>query len=145
MNYRLIQQALTESLDTNMADYIDFVNRVMNDEKFRKCANSLLPFDGVVHTDISFPSSSLTLGLSLMRMDIESDTFALGITMTMDSTPISEKPFSATIFISAAKTFDEMSAYVNTSQFKDDVRENFHKQIEERTVNAETIPINQAE
>ncbi len=142
MNYKLIQQALTESVDANMADYIAFVNRIMNDEKFWKCAKSLLPFDGVVHTDISFPSSSLTLGLSLMRMDIESDTFALGITIAMDSTPISEKPFSATNFISAAKTFGEMSAYVNTSQFKDDVRENFHKQIEERTVNAETIPIN---
>ncbi len=142
MNYKLIQQALTESLDTNMADYIDFVNRVMNDEKFRKCANSLLPFDGVVHTDISFPSNSLTLGLSLMRMDIELETFALGITMAMDSTQISDKPFSTTIFISAAQTFEEMCAYVNTLRFKDEVRDNFHKQIEERIVNAETIPIN---
>ncbi len=141
MNYKLIQRALTESVDSNMADYIAFVNRVMNDKKFHKCANSLLPFEGVVHTDISFPSSSITLGISLMRMDIKSGIFALGITLAMDSTLISDKPFSTTIFISAAKTFDEMCEYVSTSQFKDEVRDNFHKQIEERIVNAESVPI----
>ncbi len=139
MDNEPIKRALIESVNSNMAEYIDFVNSVMNDEKFRKCAHSLLPFDGDVHTDISFPSDGLTLGISLVSMDVDSKTFALGLTLAMDSTP-SNKPFSITIFITAGRTFDEMCAYVNNLHFKDEVRDILHTEIEERIINANSIP-----
>lgn len=132
MNHELIQCALTESIDSRINDYIAFINDVMNNAKFQNCALSLLPFDDVAHTNITFPTENITMGISLMRMDIVPDIFALGITLEVDCMPDCEKPFGTTIFITAAQTIDEICSYVKSSKFKNDVIDNFKNVIIEK-------------
>lgn len=126
-------QQTKDVVNGSKKEYVEFVARCLDNEKFLKTVNELLPFDNVAQAKLKIvddASPVKSLGLSIMRMEPESPLFSLGISIELVDGE-ENKAVNTTIFISACRTLEELRGFVKTNAFSMQVKENFEKQIEE--------------
>jgi hypothetical protein len=117
-------------------EYTEFVARCLDDEEFVKTMNKLLPFDKVAQAKLRIvddASPVKSMGLSIMRMELDPPLFSLGISIEIAGSEGNEgnEATNYTIFIAACRTLEELREYVKSDAFSIQVRENFEKQIED--------------
>ena len=71
-----------------------------------------------------------SMGLSIMRMELDPPLFSLGISIKIAGSEVN-KAINSTIFIAACRTLEELRKYVKSDDFSEQVKDNFEKQIEE--------------
>ena len=93
--------------------------------------NVLLPFDKCVQSKMKMEEASIvkSMGLSLMRMEIDPPLFSLGVNVEIAGREGNEAT-NSTIFIAACKTIEELRAFVQTEDFVRQTIENLEKQID---------------
>ena len=125
-------QQTKDAINGSKKEYVEFVDRCLDNEDFIKVVNELLPFDNVAQAKLKIvddASPVKSLGLSIMRMDPETPLFSLGISIDLLGGE-ENKAVNSTIFISACRTLEELREYVKSDAFSMQVKEYFDKQIE---------------
>lgn len=116
----------------NMKDYIDFAVKTLGDVEFIKSATALLPFDNFADARIRFMDDSSRLksmGLSLMKNELEPAKYSLGVSIELAGDDGKENT-ETTAFITAGRTLDELKEFVGSDQFTKDARQQFEQLIE---------------
>lgn len=114
-------------------EYLEFVTRCLDDEEFVKAMYELLPFNNVVQAKLKIvddASPVKSMGLSIMRMELDPPLFSLGISIKIAGSEVN-KAVNSTVFIAACRTLEELRKYVKSDAFSEQVKDNFEKQIEE--------------
>jgi len=125
-----VQQA--NSIVSNRAkEFAEYVVRCLDSDDFVDAMNVLLPFDKCVQSKMKMEEASIvkSMGLSLMRMEIDPPLFSLGVNVEIAGREGNEAT-NSTIFIAACKTIEELSAFVQTEDFVRQTIENLEKQID---------------
>jgi len=106
-------------MESKMTTYQEYVSACLNNTDIVSAANDILPFDNVVKARLHFVSDNSgikNMGIALMRMDLESDLYSLGVSIEFAETAISEA-IDRTEFIVACMTLEQIKTYVSTSDF----------------------------
>lgn len=126
-----VQQA--KGIVSNRAkEFTEYVARCLDDDDFVDAMNNLLPFDKCVQSKMKIEDEATvlkSLGLSVMRMELDPPRFSLGVSMGIEGNKDNEVT-NSTVFIAACKTIEELRSYVRTEDFVKQTIENFEKQIE---------------
>lgn len=125
-----VQQA--KSIVSNRAkEFAEYVVRCLDSDDFVDAMNVLLPFDKCVQSKMKMEEASIvkSMGLSLMRMEIDPPLFSLGVNVEIAGRDGNEAT-NSTIFIAACKTIEELRAFVQTEDFVRQTIENLEKQID---------------
>lgn len=125
-----VQQA--KSIVSNRAkEFAEYVVRCLDSDDFVDAMNVLLPFDKCVQSKMKMEEASIvkSMGLSLMRMEIDPPLFSLGVNVEIAGREGNEAT-NSTIFIAACKTIEELRAFVQTEDFVRQTIENLEKQID---------------
>lgn len=125
-----VQQA--NSIVSNRAkEFAEYVVRCLDSDDFVDAMNVLLPFDKCVQSKMKMEEASIvkSMGLSLMRMEIDPPLFSLGVNVEIAGREGNEAT-NSTIFIAACKTIEELRALVQTEDFVRQTIENLEKQID---------------
>ena len=125
-----VQQA--NSIVSNRAkEFAEYVVRCLDSDDFVDAMNVLLPFDKCVQSKMKMEEASIvkSMGLSLMRMEIDPPLFSLGVNVEIAGREGNEAT-NSTIFIAACKTLEELRAFVQTEDFVRQTIENLEKQID---------------
>lgn len=112
--------ALTATLNR----FSGFAARVIRDADFLRSARRLPPLDGLTHAAMTPgpPGQPVrTMGLALMRMDIEPPLFSLAVTVNPGA-PRDSSPGERIVFLAACKTLEQLQDYVGTPGFRESVR-----------------------
>ena len=126
-----VQQA-KDIVNSKIKEFTEHVVRCLNDDDFVDAMYNLLPFDKCVQSKMKREDEGAilkSLGLSVMRMEIDPPLFSLGVSMEIVGSKGNEAT-NSTIFISACRTIEELRAYVRTEDFVDQTKESFEKQID---------------
>jgi len=116
----------------NMKDYLDFSVKTLDDAEFVKTAISLLPFDNFADARLRFMDASSrvkSMGLSLMKNELEPARYSLGISIEMVGDDDVEKT-DTTAFILGGRTYDELKEFVRSDQFAKDAKQQIEQLIE---------------
>lgn len=116
----------------NMKDYLDFAVKTFNDAEFIKSATALLPFDNFADARLRFMDGSSrvkSMGLSLMKNELEPAKYSLGVSIELTGDNGNETT-DTTAFIIGGRTLDELKDYVGGDQFAKDARQQFEQLIE---------------
>ena len=116
----------------NMKDYLDFAVKTLDDAEFIKSATALLPFDNFADARLRFMDASSrvkSMGLSLMKNELEPAKYSLGVSIELAGDDGKENT-ETTAFIIAGRTLDELKDFVGSDQFAKDVKQQFEQQIE---------------
>lgn len=111
-------------LSANVENFARFADQVIHDEEFLKCAEELLPFEGMACASMNvLPERQAVrkMGVMLMRMDLEPPLFSLAVTVTTDVDGAARQDVS--VFLAACKSIAELQAYVKGGKFREDVVE----------------------
>ena len=126
-------QMIKNSINEKSGMFAEFVARCLDDEEFEKTMNELLPFDNVAQAKLKIvddASPVKSIGLSIMRMELELPLFSLGISIEIAGSK-DNKAVNSTTFISACRTIEELREYVKSDAFSLQTKEIFEKQIED--------------
>ena len=113
----------------NMKDYLDFAVKTFDDAEFIKSATALLPFDNFADARLRFMDDSSrvkSMGLSLMKNELEPAKYSLGVSIELAGDNGNETT-DATAFIIGGRTLDELKDYVGGDQFAKDARQQFEQ------------------
>ena len=116
----------------NMKDYLDFAVKTLDDTEFIKSATALLPFDNFADARLRFMDASSrvkSMGLSLMKNELEPAKYSLGVSIELAGDDGKENT-ETTAFIIAGRTLDELKEFIGSDQFAKDVKQQFEQQIE---------------
>ena len=119
-------------VNQNMKDYLDFAVKTLDDTEFIKSATALLPFDNFADARLRFMDASSrvkSMGLSLMKNELEPAKYSLGVSIELAGDDGKENT-ETTAFIIAGRTLDELKDFVGSDQFAKDVKQQFEQQIE---------------
>lgn len=126
-----VQQA--KSIVNNRAkEFAEYVVRCLDSDDFVDAMNVLLPFDKCVQSKMKMEDEASivkSMGLSVMRMEIDPPLFSLGVNVEIAGRDGNEAT-NSTIFIAACKTIEELRAFVQTEDFVIQTKENLKKQID---------------
>lgn len=114
-----------------MDEFHDVVIETINSEKFTKAAAALLPFDKFAGTRIRFLDDDVivkSIGVALMKMELEPERFALGVSIGIANEKENDNT-ETTIMILANKSYDEIKEYVRGDIFIDTAKYQFERQI----------------
>jgi len=112
--------------------FFDFVVMCLDNADYKKEIKTLLPFDIIMQSKLKnvFDESLVkSLGLSMMRMDLDPPTYSLGVSIEIAEGTYNHA-IDVTIFISAGKTLEEIEEYVRTDDFATQVRDLFERRVE---------------
>lgn len=119
-------------ISQNMKDYLDFAVKILNDEEFIKSATALLPFDSFADARLRFMDDSSrvkSMGLSLMKNELEPARYSLGVSIELAGDDGKENN-ETTAFIIAGRTLDELRDFVGSDQFAKDAKLQLEQQVE---------------
>ncbi len=123
----------TKSLiSQNMKDYLDFAVKILDDEEFIKSAMSLLPFDNFAVAKLRFMdalSQVKSMGLSLMKNELEPAKYSLGVSIELVGNDGKEN-IDTTAFIIAGRTLNDLKEFVGSDQFAKDASQQYEQLIE---------------
>jgi hypothetical protein len=126
-------QRTKESVYRNRKDFFEFVPRVLNHEETVKAINSVLPFDNVVNAQLRIvdgTSQIKSIGISVMRMELEPATFSLGITVEIFGSRYN-KAASATEFVIGCQPIEKIQDYVKGEEFARQTLKTFDQLVED--------------
>lgn len=115
-----------------MSTYQEYVSKCLNNADVVSAANELLPFDNVVKARLHFVSENSdveNMGIAIMRMDMDTDLYSLGVSIELAETSMSEA-INSTEFIVACMTLEQIKAYVTTCDFQNAVVASFEGAID---------------
>lgn len=131
INADKIQQA--KSIVSNRAkEFTEYVAKCLDDDDFVDAMNNLLPFDKCLQSKMKIEDEATilkSLGLSVMRMELDPPLFSLGVSMEIEGSKENEAT-NSTVFIAACRTIEELRAYVRTADFVKQSKDNIDKQID---------------
>ena len=131
INADKIQQA--KSIVSNRAkEFTEYVAKCLDDDDFVDAMNNLLPFDKCLQSKMKIEDEATilkSLGLSVMRMELDPPRFSLGVSMEIEEKKENEA-INSTVFIAACRTIEELRAYVRTEDFVKQSKDNIDKQID---------------
>lgn len=131
INVDKIQQA--KSIVSNRAkEFTEYVAKCLDDDDFVDAMNNLLPFDKCLQSKMKIEDEATilkSLGLSVMRMELDPPRFSLGVSMEIEGSKENEA-INSTVFIAACRTIEELRAYVRTEDFVKQSKDNIDKQID---------------
>lgn len=119
-------------ISQNMKDYLDFAVKTLDDEEFVKSATALLPFDNFADARLRFMDDSSrvkSMGLSLMKNELEPARYSLGVSIELAGDDGKENN-ETTAFIIAGRTLDELRDFVGSDQFAKDAKLQLEQQVE---------------
>ena len=119
-------------ISQNMKDYLDFAVKTLDDEKFVKSATALLPFDNFADARLRFMDDSSrvkSMGLSLMKNELEPAKYSLGISIELAGDDGNDNT-GTTVFIIAGRTLDELKKFVGSDQFSRETKQQIEQLIE---------------
>ena len=131
INAYKIQQA--KSIVSNrVKEFTEYVAKCLDDDDFVDAMNNLLPFDKCLQSKMKIEDEATilkSLGLSVMRMELDPPRFSLGVSMEFEGSKENEAT-NSTVFIAACRTIEELRAYVRTEDFVKQSKDNIDKQID---------------
>lgn len=131
INAYKIQQA--KSIVSNRAkEFTEYVAKCLDDDDFVDAMNNLLPFDKCLQSKMKIEDEATilkSLGLSVMRMELDPPRFSLGVSMEFEGSKENEAT-NSTVFIAACRTIEDLRAYVRTEDFAKQSKDNIDKQID---------------
>ena len=116
----------------NMKDYLDFAFKTFGDAEFVKSATALLPFDNFADARLRFMDDSSrvkSMGLSLMKNELEPARYSLGVSIELAGDDGKENN-ETTAFIIAGRTLDELRDFVGSDQFAKEARQELEQLVE---------------
>lgn len=116
----------------NMKDYLDFAVKTLDDGEFVKSATALLPFDNFADARLRFMDDSSrvkSMGLSLMKNELEPAKYSLGISIELAGDDGNDNT-GTTVFIIAGRTLDELKEFVGSDQFAKETKQQIEQLIE---------------
>lgn len=119
-------------ISQNMNDYLDFGAKTLDNGEFVKYVTALLPFDNFADARLRFMDDSSrvkSMGLSLMKNDLEPAKYSLGISIELAGENVKENT-EITTFIMAGRTLDELKEFVESNQFAKYARQQLEQLIE---------------
>ena len=119
-------------ISQNMKDYLDFAVKILDDEEFIKSAMALLPFDNFAIAKLRFMdalSQVKSMGLSLMKNELEPAKYSLGVSIELVGNDGKEN-IDTTAFIIAGRTLNDLKEFVGSDQFAKDARQQYEQLIE---------------
>ena len=119
-------------ISQNMKDYLDFAVKTLDDEEFVKSATALLPFDNFADARLRFMDDSSrvkSMGLSLMKNELEPAKYSLGISIELAGDDGNDNT-GTTVFIIAGRTLDELKKFVGSDQFSRETKQQIEQLIE---------------
>lgn len=119
-------------ISQNMKDYLDFAVKILDDEEFIKSAMSLLPFDNFAVAKLRFMdalSQVKSMGLSLMKNELEPAKYSLGVSIELVGNDEKEN-IDTTAFIIAGRTLNDLKEFVGSDQFAKDASQQYEQLIE---------------
>ena len=129
--YKVLQAKRIVS--NQLKEYIEFVSKYLDNDDFVDAMNELLPFDNCVQSWMKVAGDTSvvrSMGLSIMRMEIDPPLFSLGVSIEIADRG-GNGTTNSTTFMVACKTIEELREYVQTDEFVGLVQVNFEKQINE--------------
>ena len=126
-------QKTKESVIRNKKDYLEFVSRILNDEGMTNAMNALLPFDNVVNAQLRIvdgTSQIKSMGVSVMRMELEPSTFSLGISIEIFGSRYNKATYS-TEFVIGCQPIEKILDYVQGEEFSRQVTGTFDQLVED--------------
>jgi len=120
-------------ISNQIKEYIEFVSKCLDNDDFVDAMNELLPFDNCVQSRMKLAGDTSvvkSMGLSIMRMEIDPPLFSLGVSIEIADRG-GNGTTSSTTFMVACKTIEELREYVQTDEFVGLAQMNFEKQINE--------------
>lgn len=126
-------QKTKESVTRNKKDYLEFVSRILNDKEMVNAMNALLPFDNVVNAQLRIvdgTSQIKSMGVSVMRMELEPATFSLGISMEIFGSRYN-KAVCSTEFVIGCQPIENILDYVQGEEFSRQVTGTFDQLVED--------------
>lgn len=119
-------------ISQNMKDYLDFAVKILDDEEFIKSAMALLPFDNFADARLRFMDASSqvkSMGLSLMKNELEPAKYSLGVSIELVGNDGKEN-IDTTAFLIAGRTINDLKEFVGNDQFAKDARQQYEQLIE---------------
>ena len=129
--YKVLQAKRIVS--NQIKEYIEFVSNCLDNDDFVDAMNELLPFDNCVQSWMKVADDTSvvkSMGLSIMRMEIDPPLFSLGVSIEIADRG-GNGTTNSTTFMVACKTIEELREYVQTDEFVGLAQVNFEKQINE--------------
>jgi hypothetical protein len=129
--YKVLQAKRIVS--NQLKEYIEFVSKCLDNDDFVDAMNELLPFDNCVQSRMKVAGDTSvvkSMGLSIMRMEIDPPLFSLGVSIEIADRG-GNGTTNSTTFMVACKTIEELRGYVQTDEFVGLAQVNFEKQINE--------------
>lgn len=120
-------------ISNQIKEYIEFVSHCLDNDDFVDAMNELLPFDNCVQSKMKVADDTSvvkSMGLSIMRMEIDPPLFSLGVSIEIADRG-GNGTTNSTTFMVACKTIEELREYVQTDEFVGLAQMNFEKQINE--------------
>lgn len=120
-------------ISNQIKEYIEFVSKCLDNDDFVDAMNELLPFDNCVQSRMKVADDTSvvkSMGLSIMRMEIDPPLFSLGVSIEIADRG-GNGTTNSTTFMVACKTIEEFREYVQTDEFVGLAQVNFEKQINE--------------
>ena len=120
-------------ISNQIKEYIEFVSNCLDNDDFVDAMNELLPFDNCVQSKMKVADDTSvvkSMGLSIMRMEIDPPLFSLGVSIEIADRG-GNGTTNSTTFMVACKTIEELREYVQTDEFVGLAQMNFEKQINE--------------
>ena len=120
-------------ISNQIKEYIEFVSKCLDNDDFVDAMNELLPFDKCVQSRMKVADDTSvvkSMGLSIMRMEIDPPLFSLGVSIEIADRG-GNGTTNSTTFMVACKTIEEFREYVQTDEFVGLAQVNFEKQINE--------------
>ena len=117
----------------SMKDYLDFAVKTLDDADFVKSATALLPFDNFADARLRFMDDSSrvkSMGLSLMKNELEPAKYSLGISIELAGDEGNDNT-ETTVFIIAGRTLDELKEFAGSDLFAKEVKKEFENVIED--------------
>lgn len=129
--YKVLQAKRIVS--NQLKEYIEFVSKCLDNDDFVDAMNELLPFDNCVQSSMKVADDTSvvkSMGLSIMRMEIDPPLFSLGVSIEIADRG-GNGTTSSTTFMVACRTIEELRGYVKTDEFVGLAQVNFEKQLNE--------------
>lgn len=117
------QLSITE--DTYLM-FMDFVHACVNDKHFIAGSNKILPFDNALQADMILINNPIkSIGISLMRMDMEPALFSFGISVNLVKGNL-----KITEYIIACQSIDNIKQYTKSEKFRHQIKQFFSNNIQ---------------
>ena len=125
-------QKAKDIVNNKVKEFTEYVAKCLDDDGFVDAVNDLLPFDKCVQSKMKMEDDASivkSMGLSIMRMELDPPLFSLGVSIEIVGSEGYEAT-NSTIFITACRTIEDLRDSVKSDAFSLQVRNNLEKQID---------------